>query len=257
MPRIMREHLRDKCSGGIGRDAATGSSKGAVLFFSGRMQGDEREDSGSGIRRHLPPEAVRTGEFGDTCLRTQPASGIRRMTECRKPVRMDRYEATGPSVRAGTGGPASARQLPGERSGGRSGGWGGGVAPGGGGGGRGGAGAGGPPPAGRLPGEGRGGRPVVGGSHTTGSCGCPAGNLQMLPRKVQRPGRCRRLFAETGIRYPRRGRTTPLPETNPAPSETLPAEAECRRQGWRTGGPLARGFCPNQEILQSRRSSMP
>ncbi len=218
MPRIMREHLRDKCSGGIGRDAATGSSKGAVLFFSGRMQGDEREDSGSGIRRHLPPEAVRTGEFGDTCLRTQPASGIRRMTECRKPVRMDRYEATGPSVRAGTGGPASARQLPGERSG---------------------------------------GRPVVGGSHTTGSCGCPAGNLQMLPRKVQRPGRCRRLFAETGIRYPRRGRTTPLPETNPAPSETLPAEAECRRQGWRTGGPLARGFCPNQEILQSRRSSMP
>ena len=81
-----------------------------------------------------------------------------------------------------------------------------------------------------------GGRPVVGGSHTTGSCGCPAGNLQMLPRKVQRPGRCRRLFAETGIRYPRRGRTTPLPETNPAPSETLPAEAECRRQGWRTGG---------------------
>ncbi len=102
-----------------------------------------------------------------------------------------------------------------------------------------------------------GGRPVVGGSHTTGSCGCPAGNLQMLPRKVQRPGRCRRLFAETGIRYPRRGRTTPLPETNPAPSETLPAEAECRRQGWRTGGPLARGFCPNQEILQSRRSSMP
>lgn len=214
----MREHLRDKCSGGIGRDAATGSSKGAVLFFSGRMQGDEREDSGSGIRRHLPPEAVRTGEFGDTCLRTQPASGIRRMTECRKPVRMDRYEATGPSVRAGTGGPASARQLPGERSG---------------------------------------GRPVVGGSHTTGSCGCPAGNLQMLPRKVQRPGRCRRLFAETGIRYPRRGRTTPLPETNPAPSETLPAEAECRRQGWRTGGPLARGFCPNQEILQSRRSSMP
>ncbi len=218
MPRIMREHLRDKCSGGIGRDAATGSSKGAVLFFSGRMQGDEREDSGSDIRRHLPPEAVRTGEFGDTCLRTQPASGIRRMTECRKPVRMDRYEATGPSVRAGTGGPASARQLPGERSG---------------------------------------GRPVVGGSHTTGSCGCPAGNLQMLPRKVQRPGRCRRLFAETGIRYPRRGRTTPLPETNPAPSETLPAEAECRRQGWRTGGPLARGFCPNQEILQSRRSSMP
>ena len=218
MPRIMREHLRDKCSGGIGRDAATGSSKGAVLFFSGRMQGDEREDSGSGIRRHLPPEAVRTGEFGDTCLRTQPASGIRRMTECRKPVRMDRYEATGPSVRAGTGGPASARQLPGERSG---------------------------------------GRPVEGGSHTTGSCGCPAGNLQMLPRKVQRPGRCRRLFAETGIRYPRRGRTTPLPETNPAPSETLPAEAECRRQGWRTGGPLARGFCPNQEILQSRRSSMP
>ena len=213
MPRIMREHLRDKCSGGIGRDAATGSSKGAVLFFSGRMQGDEREDSGSDIRRHLPPEAVRTGEFGDTCLRTQPASGIRRMTECRKPVRMDRYEATGPSVRAGTGGPASARQLPGERSG---------------------------------------GRPVVG-----GSCGCPAGNLQMLPRKVQRPGRCRRLFAETGIRYPRRGRTTPLPETNPAPSETLPAEAECRRQGWRTGGPLARGFCPNQEILQSRRSSMP
>lgn len=197
MPRIMREHLRDKCSGGIGRDAATGSSKGAVLFFSGRMQGDEREDSGSDIRRHLPPEAVRTGEFGDTCLRTQPASGIRRMTECRKPVRMDRYEATGPSVRAGTGGPASARQLPGERSG---------------------------------------GRPVVGGSHTTGSCGCPAGNLQMLPRKVQRPGRCRRLFAETGIRYPRRGRTTPLPETNPAPSETLPAEAECRRQGWRTGG---------------------
>lgn len=218
MPRIMREHLRDKCSGGIGRDAATGSSKGAVLFFSGRMQGDEREDSGSDIRRHLPPEAVRTGEFGDTCLRTQPASGIRRMTECRKPVRMDRYEATGPSVRAGTGGPASARQLPGERAG---------------------------------------GRPVVGGSHTTGSCGCPAGNLQMLPRKVQRPGRCRRLFAETGIRYPRRGRTTPLPETNPAPSETLPAEAECRRQGWRTGGPLARGFCPNQEILQSRRSSMP
>ena len=218
MPRIMREHLRDKCSGGIGRDAATGSSKGAVLFFSGRMQGDEREDSGSGIRRHLPPEAVRTGEFGDTCLRTQPAPGIRRMTECRKPVRMDRYEATGPSVRAGTGGTASARQLPGERSG---------------------------------------GRPVVGGSHTTGSCGYPAGNLQMLPRKVQRPGQCRRLFAETRIRYPRRGRTTPLPETNPAPSETLPAEAECRRQGWRTGGPLARGFCPNQEILQSRRSSMP
>lgn len=218
MPRIMREHLRDKCSGGIGRDAATGSSKGAVLFFSGRMQGDEREDSGSDIRRHLPPEAVRTGEFGDTCLRTQPASGIRRMTECRKPVRMDRYEATGPSVRAGTGGPASARQLPGERSG---------------------------------------GRPVVGGSHTTGSCGCPAGNLQMLPRKVQRPGQCRRLFAETRIRYPRRGRTTPLPETNPAPSETLPAEAECRRQGWRTGGPLERGFCLNQEILQSRRSSMP
>ena len=121
MPRIMREHLRDKCSGGIGRDAATGSSKGAVLFFSGRMQGDEREDSGSGIRRHLPPEAVRTGEFGDTCLRTQPAPGIRRMTECRKPVRMDRYEATGPSVRAGTGGTASARQLPGERSGGASG----------------------------------------------------------------------------------------------------------------------------------------
>lgn len=173
--------------------------KGRSCFFSGRMQGDEREDPGSGIQRHLPPEAVRTGEFGDTCLRTQPASGIRRMTECRKPVRMDRYEATGPSVRAGTGGPASARQLPGERSG---------------------------------------GRPVVGGSHTTGSCGCPAGNLQMLPRKVQRPGRCRRLFAETGIRYPRRGPTTPLPETNPAPSETLPAEAECRRQGWRTGGRL-------------------
>lgn len=218
MPRIVREHLRDKCSGGIGRNAATGSSKGAVLFFSGRMQGDEREDPGSGIRRHLPSEAVRTGEFGDTCLRTQPAPGIRRMTECRKPVRMDRYEATGPSVRAGTGGTASARQLPGERSG---------------------------------------GRPVIGGSHTTGSCGYPAGNLQMLPRKVQRPGQCRRLFAETGIRYPRRGRTTPLPETNPAPSETLPAEAECRRQGWRTGGPLERGFCLNQEILQSRRSSMP
>ena len=96
--------------------------KGRSCFFSGRMQGDEREDPGSGIQRHLPPEAVRTGEFGDTCLRTQPASGIRRMTECRKPVRMDRYEATGPSVRAGTGGPASARQLPGERSGGRGGG---------------------------------------------------------------------------------------------------------------------------------------
>ena len=205
MPRIMREHLRDKCSGGIGRDAATGSSKGAVLFFSGRMQGDEREDSGSGIRRHLPPDAARTGNPANDGMPKAGPDG---------PVRGNRSVGSG---RYGWNGirPAASRGTVG------------------------------------------GGRPVIGGSHTTGSCGYPAGNLQMLPRKVQRPGQCRRLFAETRIRYPRRGRTTPLPETNPAPSETLPAEAECRRQGWRTGGPLARGFCPNQEILQSRRSSMP
>ena len=185
MPRIVREHLRDKCSGGIGRNAATGSSKGAVLFFSGRMQGDEREDPGSGIRRHLPSEAVRTGNPANDGMPKAGPDG---------PVRGNRSVGSG---RYGWDGirPAASRGTVG-------------------------------------------GRPVVGGSHTTGSCGCPAGNLQMLPRKVQRPGRCRRLFAETGIRYPRRGRTTPLPETNPAPSETLPAEAECRRQGWRTGGRL-------------------
>lgn len=204
MPRIVREHLRDKCSGGIGRNAATGSSKGAVLFFSGRMQGDEREDPGSGIRRHLPSEAVRTGNPANDGMPKAGPDG---------PVRGNRSVGSGRYGWAGIR-PAASRGTVG-------------------------------------------GRPVVGGSHTTGSCGCPAGNLQMLPRKVQRPGRCRRLFAETGIRYPRRGRTTPLPETNPAPSETLPAEAECRRQGWRTGGPLERGFCLNQEILQSRRSSMP
>lgn len=183
MPRIVREHLRDKCSGGIGRNAATGSSKGAVLFFSGRMQGDEREDPGSGIRRHLPSEAVRTGNPANDGMPKAGPDG---------PVRGNRSVGSGRYGWAGIR-PAASRGTVG-------------------------------------------GRPVVGGSHTTGSCGCPAGNLQMLPRKVQRPGRCRRLFAETGIRYPRRGRTTPLPETNPAPSETLPAEAECRRQGWRTGG---------------------
>lgn len=219
MPRIMREHLRDKCSGGIGRDAATGSSKGAVLFFfgsyAGRRAGRLRigypatPAAGGrphrGIRRHLPPDAARTGNPANDGMPKAGPDG---------PVRGNRSVGSG---RYGWNGirPAASRGTVG------------------------------------------GGRPVIGGSHTTGSCGYPAGNLQMLPRKVQRPGQCRRLFAETRIRYPRRGRTTPLPETNPAPSETLPAEAECRRQGWRTGGPLARGFCPNQEILQSRRSSMP
>lgn len=215
----MREHLRDKCSGGIGRNAATGSSKGAVLFFfgsyAGRRAGRPRVGYPAtpaaggrphrGIRRHLPPDAARTGNPANDGMPKAGPDG---------PVRGNRSVGSG---RYGWNGirPAASRGTVG------------------------------------------GGRPVIGGSHTTGSCGYPAGNLQMLPRKVQRPGRCRRLFAETGIRYPRRGPTTPLPETNPAPSETLPAEAECRRQGWRTGGPLARGFCPNQEILQSRRSSMP
>ena len=219
MPRIVREHLRDKCSGGIGRNAATGSSKGAVLFFfgsyAGRRAGRPRVGYPAtpaaggrphrGIRRHLPPDAARTGNPANDGMPKAGPDG---------PVRGNRSVGSG---RYGWNGirPAASRGTVG------------------------------------------GGRPVIGGSHTTGSCGYPAGNLQMLPRKVQRPGQCRRLFAETRIRYPRRGRTTPLPETNPAPSETLPAEAECRRQGWRTGGPLERGFCLNQEILQSRRSSMP
>ena len=136
-----------------------------------------------GIRRHLPPDAARTGNPANDGMPKAGPDG---------PVRGNRSVGSGRYGWAGIR-PAASRGTVG-------------------------------------------GRPVVGGSHTTGSCGCPAGNLQMLPRKVQRPGRCRRLFAETGIRYPRRGRTTPLPETNPAPSETLPAEAECRRQGWRTGG---------------------
>lgn len=109
MPRIVREHLRDKCSGGIGRNAATGSSKGAVLFFSGRMQGDEREDPGSGIRRHLPSEAVRTGNPANDGM---PKAGPDGPVRGNRSVGSGRYGWAGirPAASRGTVGGASGRR---------------------------------------------------------------------------------------------------------------------------------------------------
>lgn len=129
MPRIVREHLRDKCSGGIGRNAATGSSKGAVLFFfgsyAGRRAGRPRVGYPAtpaaggrphrGIRRHLPPDAARTGNPANDGM---PKAGPDGPVRGNRSVGSGRYGWNGirPAASRGTvGGASGHRRKPYDR----------------------------------------------------------------------------------------------------------------------------------------------
>lgn len=83
--------------------------KGRSCFFSGRMQGDEREDPGSGIRRHLPSEAVRTGNPANDGM---PKAGPDGPVRGNRSVGSGRYGWAGirPAASRGTVGGASGRR---------------------------------------------------------------------------------------------------------------------------------------------------
>lgn len=123
MPRIMREHLRDKCSGGIGRDAATGIvERGGPVFFgsyAGRRAGRLRigypatPAAGGrphrGIRRHLPPDAARIGNPANDGM---PKAGPDGPVRGNRSVGSGRYGWAGirPAASRGTVGGASGRR---------------------------------------------------------------------------------------------------------------------------------------------------
>lgn len=218
MPRIVREHLRDKCSGGIGRNAATGSSKGAVLFFfgsyAGRRAGRPRVGYPAtpaaggrphrGIRRHLPPDAARIGNPANDGM---PKAGPDGPVRGNRSVGSGRYGWAGirPAASRGTvGGASGRRRKPYDRqlrvSGGES---------------------------ANAPAE-----------------GATAGTVPPFVRRD-------RNTLSTARADNTSSRNESRPFRNPPRRGGMPAAGVAYR------GPLARGFCLNQEILQSRRSSMP